>query len=386
MVRTSLHRNAIREKSVQFSQPLHGLRGIASLMVLVAHISFGFYDHFYHDDPSFALIAQGVANFGTYGVELFFVISGYVITASCLRYTPRQFAGRRFWRLYPVFALFTLLYFVLNIVTHYEPAKLGLDKLVINLLFLDLFVGTEALTPNAWSISYEVWYYIATYGLLWFLLRSQASWRIVGAILFLVLAGFMLAAFDITLYFAGGALLYFVHQRLRPTIPNGAATWTAAAAFAVIAVIATTMDFPTQTYFEVPGSVVPALLLVAATLIFVQAVLFSQSLPSRWLCSRPVRFIGTISYTLYLAHPYVYIVVRETCRKLQIGDYPWQLTILPYMVVTISIALGLSWIIHKLVEIGPYELIYGSRIYREAEAKDPGEQGEARDRLRRELQ
>lgn len=366
---------------MQFSQPLHGLRGVASLMVLLAHVSFGFYDHFYHDDATLAVLARGFANFGTYGVELFFVISGYVITASCLKYTPREFAGRRFWRLYPVFALFTLLYFILNLVTHYEPAKLGVDKLVINLLFLDLFAGTAALTPNAWSISYEVWYYISTFGLLWFLLRSESKWRVVGAVLFLTLAGFMLAAFDITIYFAGGALLYFMQQRLRPLIPPATATWTAAGAFVVIAVIATAMDFPTKTYLEDAGHILPALALVAATLIFVQAVLFSQGPISRALCTAPMRFIGTISYTLYLAHPYVYIAMRELLRKMHISAYPWQVTLLPYLVITVSVALGLSWFIHKLVEIGPYKLIYGSRIYRDpkpVEAPGPAELVEGR--------
>lgn len=364
---------------MKFSQSLHGLRGVASVMVLIAHISFGFYDHFYHDDATLAVIARHVANLGTYGVELFFVISGYVITSSCLRYTPREFAGRRFWRLYPVFALFTLLYFILNLVTRYEPVKLGVGKLLLNLTFLDLFAGTPALTPNAWSITYEVWYYIATYGLLWFLLRSTSPWRVVGAIAFMTLAGYMLAAYDITIYFVGGALLYFLQQRLRPVIPAGPATATALVALVVIVAIAGTMDFPTNTYLEMPGRVLPAVALVVATLVFVQAVLFGQGILSRLLCTAPVRFVGTISYTLYLAHPYVYIAMRELLRRTGVSNYPWQVTILPYLIVTGAIALGVSWVIHKLVEVGPYELIYGSRIYRDPKPADPTEHAQPAD-------
>ena len=358
---------------MKFSQSLHGLRGVASLMVLIAHVSFGFWDHFYHDDAVLARIVHHIAYLGTYGVELFFVISGYVITSSCLRYSPREFAGRRFWRLYPVFALFTLLYFALNFVTHYEPFKLGFGNLLLNLTFLNLFAGSPALTPNAWSITYEVWYYISTYGLLWFLLRSTSSWRVVGAVLFLTLAGYMLAAYDITIYFVGGALLYFIQQRLRPVIAPGPATWTAAGALVVIVAIAGTMDFPTNTYLEVPGLVLPAVALVLATLLLVQALLFGQGVLSRLLCSAPARFIGTISYTLYLAHPYVYIAMREALRRLGVSHYPWQATLLPYLAVTIGVALAISWVIHKLVEVGPYELIYGSRIYRDPKPADPTE-------------
>ena len=358
---------------MKFSQPLHGLRGLASLMVLIAHVSYGFYDHFYHDDAALGLIARGVANFGTFGVELFFVISGYVITASCLKYAPLEFAGRRFWRLYPVFALFTILYFVLNHVTHYEPEKLGFGRLLINLAFLELFSGTPALTPNAWSITFEVWYYIATYGLIWFLIRSQSQWRVIGAIAFLTLAGFMLAAFDITIYFAGGAMLYYIHNRLRPVIAPAPATATALVAFVVIAFIATAMDFPPRTYLEVPGQILPALALVAATLIFVQAVLFGEGIVSRLLCSAPLRFLGTISYTLYLAHPYVYIVMREILRRVYRfngGPLPWQVMILPWLAINLIVALSVSWIIHKLVEIGPYQLIYHNRIYRDPKSGD----------------
>ena len=361
---------------MKFSQPLHGLRGVASLMVLIGHVTFGFSDHLYHDDATLAMLARYVANFGTYGVELFFVISGYVITASCLKYSPGEFAGRRFWRLYPVFALFTVLYFVLNHVTHYEPSKLGLDGLLFNLTFLNIFSGTQALSPNAWSITFEVWYYISTYGLLWFLLRSESRWRVIGAMLFFTLAGFMLTAYDITIYFAGGAVLYFIHQRLRPTIAPGPATAIAAAAFAVIAVIATTMDFPITTYLEVPGQMLPAVALVAATLIFVQAVLFGEGIVSRVLCSAPVRFVGTISYTLYLAHPYVYIVMRELMRRLYRmngGPLPWQTMILPWLALNIVAALAVSWIIHKLIEVGPYQLIYHSRIYRDPKPADATE-------------
>ena len=342
-------------------------------MVLLAHISFGFYDHFYHDDATLTVIATAVANFGTFGVELFFVISGYVITSSCLRYSPREFAGRRFWRLYPVFALFTVLYFVLNLMTHYEPTKLGVHYLLLDLTFLNLFAGTSALTPNAWSITYEVWYYISTYGLLWFLLRSTSSWRVIGAILFMTLAAYMLAAYDITIYFVGGALLYFIERRLRPSITPGATMGIAFAALVVMVAIAGTMDFPVTTYLEVPGRVLPAFALVLATLIFVHAILFGQGTLPRLLCTAPVRFVGTISYTLYLAHPYVYIAMREMLRHLNVSQYPWQVTLVPYLLVTISIALGISWVIHKLVEIGPYELVYGSRIYRDPKPADPTE-------------
>lgn len=335
------------------------------MMVLLAHVTFGFWDHFYYSEIILGAIAQAVANLGTYGVELFFVISGYVITSSCLKYSPREFTGRRFWRLYPLFALFTLVYFLLNLVTQYEPSKLNLDLLIYNLLFLELFIGTPALTPNAWSITFEVWYYIATYGLLWFLLRSESRWRALGAIGFLALAGYLITAYEITLYFVGGVFLYFSHKKLGAICTPSQSTGIALIALVVVIAIASSTDFPTTTYFEVPGMQLAALALLAGTLAFTQAALTGNGVFARLLSSTALRFLGTISYSLYLLHPYTYIVTREGARYLGINTYPWQVTFGPWLVANIGLALGLSWIVHKMVEVGPYKLVYGSKIYRD---------------------
>jgi peptidoglycan/LPS O-acetylase OafA/YrhL len=42
---------------------------------------------------------------GAFGVVLFFLISGYVVTLALFRETPRQFAIRRFFRIYPAFTV-----------------------------------------------------------------------------------------------------------------------------------------------------------------------------------------------------------------------------------------------------------------------------------------
>ncbi|WP_380783903.1 acyltransferase family protein [Sphingomonas sp. R86520] len=238
---------------MKFSEPLHGLRGVASIMVLLAHVSFGYYDHFYRSSAGLGAVVPYVANFGTFGVELFFVISGYVISASCLKYDPLAFAGRRLMRIYPVFAAFTLLYFVLNSFAHYEPARMGIGPLLANLTILDLFFGTATMMT-----------------------------RLIGAILF-----------------------------------------------------------------------------------FVQAVIAGPGFFASALTCAPARFVGTISYSLYLTHPYTYLIMRETCKRLHVSSYPWQVTLVPYLAGNLILALGVSWCVHRFIEIAPYKLIYGQRIYRD---------------------
>ncbi|WP_157215849.1 acyltransferase family protein [Flavisphingomonas formosensis] len=353
-----------------FNRPLHGLRGVASLMVFFAHISYGYYDHFYHQNATMASVAAYFANFGTFGVELFFIISGYVITSSCLNYPPREFFGRRFWRLYPLFAMFTLLYFVLNHFYPQDPGRGHLASLVSNLLFLDIFLGTVPLTPNAWSISFEVWYYVATYMLVYSVIRRADRFNPFLAVAAIAFAGFMVAAFDITVYFVGGAFLFFINSRImRDRFEMHAKTLAVTAVLIVVSVIATLWDFPPKTYLEVPGTELAGLALVVSTLFLVMLLLHEDNIYSRLLLSRPLRFMGTISYSLYLTHPYTYLVIRQIGYKIKLGSYPWFVTFPVYLLANMILALTASWIIHKVVEVGPYRLIYNSRIYRQPDTK-----------------
>ncbi|NOW47691.1 peptidoglycan/LPS O-acetylase OafA/YrhL [Novosphingobium sp. SG751A] len=348
-----------------FSRPLHGLRGLATFMVLCAHVSFGFYDHFYHDDPLLAAVMPRLANLGTYGVELFFVISGYVITQSCLKYSPGEFAGRRFMRIYPVFALFTLFYFLANRALHIAPDRGSTTDLLANLFFLDIFAGTQALSPNAWSITLEVWYYICTYLVIDAFIRRRDTFHPVRALCAVALSLLVLTAYDITAYFIGGVVLYFMASKMeRPLAPRRNLPFVLA--LGAILIIATFFDFDPRSYFSQTGLQLIALALLAATLVAVHDVLDERNPLARLLMSRPFTFLGTISYSLYLTHPYVYMALRMAGHRLHVERLPWALTMPVYLVLALGLSLAGGWVVHRLVETVPYRLAYRNRIYRAA--------------------
>ena len=356
---------------MRFSKPLHGLRGLASLMVFFAHITYGYFDHFHHVDVGPGTCVTYFANFGTFGVELFFIISGYVITQSCLKYQPWEFFGRRFLRLYPVFALFTVFYFVVNIATHQDLARGSVQNFLSNMLFLDLFLRTQPLTPNAWSITFEVWYYVAVYLLIYSFLHRAKRFSPMLAVASIGFAAFMVAAYDITAYFAGGAGLYFLNHRYGDRLPKEHRTLLIVGALAVTGTIATIWDFAPKTYFADTGPALPAFILLISTLMLVQLLLSDEQNPfSRVLAGRFFRFVGTISYSLYLLHPWVYLAMRQLGYKIRMGNYPIWETLPIYLVVITIVALGLSWIVHKLVEIGPYQLVYHRRIYQQPDTSE----------------
>src|SRR5438445_4424488 len=84
-------------------QNLQALRGIACLLVIWFHL--------WIDARKFGLetpILREIEWFGFAGVDLFFVLSGFLITSTNFRHLGRAAAApgflfRRFWRIYPMF-------------------------------------------------------------------------------------------------------------------------------------------------------------------------------------------------------------------------------------------------------------------------------------------
>ena len=94
---------------------LDGLRGVAALAVVFYHYTTRFSIKFNSD------IISNVINFkyGHYGVQLFFVISGFVIFMSIEKVkSPFEFLYKRFVRLYPTFwmSLFLTFFYCFSLV------------------------------------------------------------------------------------------------------------------------------------------------------------------------------------------------------------------------------------------------------------------------------
>ncbi len=267
--------------------------------------------------------------------------------------------------------MFTIFYFIMNHFLPQDPGREHLSFLLSNLMFMDLFLGTTPLTPNAWSITFEIWYYAASYLLIYALIRRADRFNPIVAVLGIAFACFMIAAYDITAYFVGGAFLYYINR----TFLKGEFTFankTIVTAFALMAVgvLATIWNIvPPKTYFEVPGLQLISFLSLVATLLLVLLLMHEDNLFSRLLVSKTLRFFGTISYSLYLTHPYTYILVRQIGYKLRLGSHPWEATLPLYLLANVCLAVGVAWIVHKIVEVGPYRLIYDSRIYRQPDTQ-----------------
>ena len=269
------------------------LRGLAAIAVCLFHwerIAFG------------TDTAEQRFRLGLLGVELFFVISGFVIlmVAERARSVP-SFVLARMVRLYPAY----LASVALTAVYVLWVGKYDIGAVLVNLTMLQSFVDVPNITNPYWTLAFE----ISFYGLLTAVLASKALGRIERLALawlaaaltyrFLVpgplgldpdrpLAqlGYILVAPQFAPFFVIGLMVY----RLR------AGQLRLAGALALAAALALTL-FGRTDFAQVPGPVY-GLFACAAT-----AALWRASGPlPRWPALAPLAWLGTVSYPLYLVH------------------------------------------------------------------------------------
>src|SRR5690606_10798286 len=123
---------------------LTGIRGIAALVVAVHHFVSKYYIDYFQEKSSNSLLDYFAFNYANHGylmVELFFILSGFVLALSYDRKWGdtmtmkdyKQFMIKRFNRVYPLYFFSTIVYFFLfNIDKIKNP-----EILVANFLFLE---------------------------------------------------------------------------------------------------------------------------------------------------------------------------------------------------------------------------------------------------------
>ncbi|MGE3934072.1 MAG: acyltransferase family protein [Rhodospirillaceae bacterium] len=146
---------------------MEGLRGLAVLLVFFVHYTDLIRPWLGADDAWARTVSVILADVGNAGVDLFFMLSGYLIYGSLLarRQPFAVFLRRRAQRLYPTFVVVFALYVVLSLALPREskipgdPLDAGL-YLVANLLFLPGVFDIRPMIAVAWSLSYEVLFYL----------------------------------------------------------------------------------------------------------------------------------------------------------------------------------------------------------------------------------
>jgi peptidoglycan/LPS O-acetylase OafA/YrhL len=316
---------------------LDGLRGLAIIAILLRHSAYIFQAHG-QATRWFLPIMQ----FGMWGVDLFFVLSGFLITSILLdtrtaANRARSFYGRRILRIFPLYYLAIAL--VMFAEWHFPGVRQGanLQNSADHLSYLFYFQNwiplwhhgnyPESFIGHFWSLAVEEQFYLIWPAIVWHLTKEAISRLCVAALLVSLALRIMLVthfghgiwvyAFTITRsdgLFVGSALA--VVYALKGRVSNrllGTLAGTGAAALAAIAIRGPVNQiWLSGTQMALIG--IPAIALLSGALI-VFCLQFAETSFARFFRARWIRNFGKYSYGMYVWHFPIYYWIERAMRK-----------------------------------------------------------------------
>ena len=340
-----------------FNVSLNGYRGLCALLVFVFHI--GSAGIMAWPAGSFAADAIGfVWSSLTYGVEMFFMISGFVILGSLLRHrTVSGFLTDRFIRIYsawvPSLIAVTLVCIVFRLEAFATATPFeALGLFVANLLLLPPIVPVRMIHQVSWSLSYEWVFYLtaAAAVLVW---RRNPRHPALPA-LCAAFAALFICLFPRALFFVTGVLVF----RYRD--------WFAAHAkwlrFPLVSLVVFLLAWRVTGAFKahlnttvfdflMDGRWVAVIIAFAASLHLFASVCLGVSRQTTFLRSATFQFLGRISYSFYLWHALVMALMKRIVIAVVLPEYGTAAAVAVFAIGSLAISLPVSWLSWSLFEV-----------------------------------
>jgi len=307
---------------------MEGMRGFAALIVFFVHFNALFAGYARPDGPLREITAFAGA-FGHAGVDVFFVLSGLLIYGILMRgkTRARSFLWRRVERLYPAFLVVFSLYLIAQIALPTYVNRLPTSQTLIwflaaNLLMLPGVVPMQPMITVAWSLSYELFFYVFICLLVTTLrMRDwQPRWRIslfAGIVLVRFLAaGTPLATHPRMTMFMAGILLWEVTNSLR-WVPPRSDLVELAVALLFVGVLFTIGKSGSGHMTEMalttfPGFRLPVLFVSCFAVTFY--ALFDRGILNHFFSWAYLRWFGNMSYSFYLVHGFALHILKLLLR------------------------------------------------------------------------
>jgi peptidoglycan/LPS O-acetylase OafA/YrhL len=105
---------------------------------------------------------------------------------------------------------------------------------------------------------------------------------------------------------------------------------------------------------------------MAATALYFCLAVSRESMTARFLGNRLLRYFGTVSYSLYLVHPYTYFVIRAVFSRAHLFTDNVVVSMTAFVFVVSALTWVLTHLANRSLELWPYEKVYHQKIYRPA--------------------
>ncbi|ORB67588.1 acyltransferase family protein [Mycolicibacterium tusciae] len=353
---------------------LTGVRAVAALLVMLTHAAYttGKYTHGY---------LGLVWSRAEIGVPVFFVLSGFLlfspwVKAAATGDSPpsvRRYAWHRVRRIMPAYVVTVLAAYLLY---HFRTAGPnpghtweGLFRnLTLTQIYTDNYLYSflhQGLT-QMWSLAVEVAFYIALPALAYLLLvvLCRRQWRpgllLTGLFALALLTPAWLILVHTTDFLPDAArlwlptyLVWFLGGMLLAALqPLGVRAYGLACiplALVCYSIVSTPIGGePTTSPAELREALVKAgFYAVIATLMVAPLALGDRGLYARFLSSRPMVFLGEISYEIFLIHLLTMeLVMVEIVRyPIYTGSMWW------LFIVTFGVTVPLAWLLHRVTRV-----------------------------------
>lgn len=346
-------------KRINFNVMLNGYRGLCALLIFVYHVFNSRLVAWPLDTPLQRSVDFLWTSF-RYGVEMFFMISGFVILGSLLRHdSVSGFLKDRFVRIFSVWIPVLLVLTLIGSITKLEMfAGLApwqtLELFAANLVLLPPLLPLPVIHTGSWSLTYEWVFYLAASGalLLW---RStpRRTWQL--AIWSLLICTFI-CLFPRALFFVTGAWV-FTRQEWLLRHKRWLVHPLASLLLFLVAWRLTGADHAQfgETIFDwlQDGRWLAAVVALLASLHMFACVTLNEKGQFAFLKSATFQFLGNISYSFYLWHVLVMAFVKRlVLPRLPsefMGQLPW-MTLLLFSAVSLLVVLPVSWLSWRLLE------------------------------------
>ena len=321
------------------------LRGAAALMVVIYHVYVQLYRLGY---------SGPLPNFLSIGVDIFFVISGFIMWYTTFddKLTPADFLRHRIIRIVPLYWLVTGFYLFVLLVhpSIMQSAQFNLYHVITSFLFIPYPhpAAPEWMWPlvvQGWTLNYEMFFYLL-FGLC---LVIPVSWRALAIVTLLVslatLQSFGPPANSILKFYSSSIVLEFAFGvGLAYLYTRGAALSRFYSVALILAGIAVAVSFSGTLALSrrAIDYGIPALFIVAGAVFFERR----RGVPEMTL----PKLLGDSSYSLYLTHGMILSAYGQFWHKFGFPAVAQPITFLLFSAIGVMIAIIFGVAVYKFIE------------------------------------